>query len=633
MADMLSTGVSGLLAFQRALDTTGHNIANASTDGYNRQLVNLGTRNPTAFGNGWVGNGVDVTTVRRMYDEALATQQRSAGNMLQQMDTFASYAERINNLFSDSGTGLANTLQQFSSAIETLSNSPGSATARQVMISQAQTLVQRLKSYNDNLGALDAQLGTQLRSEAATVTTLARNIADLNEQVIRAQGINQQPPNDLLDQRDRLIAELSQHVGITTLQQDNGAINIFIGSGQALVTNNTAATLAVAPGQYDNQTQRLLLQSSGASIDVTDALGGGTIGGALQFRTDMLAPAQRALGLIGVTMGTLVNQQQAAGLDLTGQFGTPLFAVGAIRVLGSVDNTGSAAVTATRSNLAALTAEDLQLRFNGTAWSAYRPGSGAAVAMSGAGTVGNPFIVDGLSIVLSGTAAAGDSFVVQPTHDAIAGMSVVLSDPSRIAAAAPLVTAASATNTGNGTINAGTVTNPGGWVRGSYTLSFTSGTAYQVVNAGNTVVASGTYTSGAPISFNGMQVAVSGTPAAGDSFSIADNSSGSGDNRNLRALTALLDAPSLNGGTMSLSDAVGRFIGDIGVKTNQAQVGRDAQSVVLDNATMAMQEVSGVNLDEEAANLVRFQQAYQAAAQVIAAANAMFDTLLEATRR
>ncbi len=633
MADMLSTGVSGLLAFQRALDTTGHNIANASTEGYSRQLVNLASRTPDAYGNGWVGTGVDVSTVRRMYDEALATQQRSASNMLQQLDTYASYAERINNLFSDSSTGLSNTLQSFSSAIETLSNSPGSVTARQVMISQAQTLVQRLKSYNDNLGALDAQLGTQLRGEASTVSTLARNIADLNQQVIRAQGVNQQPPNDLLDKRDQLISELSGHIGITTLQQDNGAINVFIGSGQALVTNDKAATLAVAPGEFDNQTQRLMLQTSGTQIDVTSAVSGGTIGGALQFRDEMLQPALNSLGLIGVTLGTLVNQQQADGLDLSGQFGDPLFSLGTVRSLGSTSNAGNASLSATRTDLSALTAENVQLRFDGSNWSASRPGTGVAVPMTGAGTAGSPLVVDGLSIVVSGTAQTGDTFLVQPTHDAIAGMSVAMTDPAGIAAAAPLLTSAAVGNSGNASISTGTVTNPGAWVRGSYTLSFTSATAWQVVDASSTVVASGTYTAGAPINFNGMQVAVSGAPATGDSFTIADNSNGSGDNRNLLALSALLEQPTLNGGSESLSDAVGRFIGDVGVKTNQAQVGRDAQSVVLDNANLAMQDVSGVNLDEEAAALVRYQQAYQAAAQVIAAANEMFDTLLNATRR
>jgi len=261
-----------------------------------------------------------------------------------------------------------------------------------------------------------------------------------------------------------------------------------------------------------------------------------------------------------------------------------------------------------------------------------RADTGAAVAMGGSGTAASPFTAEGLSIVINGAPSAGDRMLVQPTRTAVAGMSVILRQPEEVAAAAPLLTSAANANTGNASIDAGMLADSAAWVRGDYTLSFTNATTWQVTDSTNAVVATGGYSAGAPIVFNGVQVAVSGTPAAGDSFQIKDNASGTGDNRNALQIAALLTRPVLNGGTVSLGDNVGRLVSNIGVQTSQAQSGRDAQQIVMNDANSAISSVAGVNLDEEAANLMRFQQAYQAAAKVIGVANALFQSLLDATR-
>ncbi len=632
MADMLTTGVSGLLAFQRALDTTSHNIANASTDGYSRQLVDLATRPPDAFGNGWVGTGVQVATVRRQFDEILASQARSAGSGFQQLDTFSTYAARIDNLFSDASTGLATTLQGFMSAVQAVANAPGSVPSRQVLLSQAQSLVNRLRSYDNSLAGISSQIGSQMQSEAGTISTLAGNLASINQQIIAAQGVNQQPPNDLLDQRDRLLGELATHVNVSTVAQSDGTLNVFIGTGQALVMGTSAAKMVTAGDQFDPSRTRLLLQSGGPTTDVTDTIVGGTVGGLLQFGSQMLDPARNAIGQTAVTLATLVNSQQAAGLDLQGQLGTAMFAVGAVKVLASSLNAGNASAVVTRADIPALTTGDYQMLYDGASWQLSRTDTGAGVALAGAGTAGSPFTADGLAIVISGTPQAGDRMLIQPTRTAVAGMSVLLTQPEKIAAAAPLLTSVATANAGNASIDAGQLSNGAAWVRGNYTLSFTTAATWQVTDASNAVVASGAYSSGTPIAFNGVQVAVSGTPATGDSFQIKDNINGSGDNRNALQIAALLGKPVLNGGTVSLSDSVGRMVSNIGVQTSQAQSGRDAQQIVMNDANSAITSVAGVNLDEEAANLIRFQQAYQAAAKVIGVANSLFQSLLDATR-
>lgn len=633
MADILSTGVSGLAAFQRALDTTGHNIANASTVGYNRQVVDLASRTPSLDGRNWIGNGVDIAGVHRVYDQMLTEQARTANSSMQQLDTYATYASRLDKLFSDSSTGLAASLQQYTNSIETLSTAPSSIAARQVVLSQAQTLVSRLKSFQSTIDSLSTQVGSQLNAEVRTINSLTQSIATINQQIVYAQGNTASPPNDLLDRRDTLLAELVSHVGISTIVQDNGAISVTIGSGQLLVSNATANHISVAPGLADRSELRLLLSGAAVPTDVSAYVTGGTVGGLMQLQAGLLTPAQNALGQVALAIGTLTNQQQQAGLDLGGSLGKPLFSIPAATTAAASSNQGTAAATVTRTDLSAVTTFDYDLYYDGSGWALTRHDNGAPVTMAGSGTSVDPFTVDGLAIVLSGTPQAGDTLLIRPTHDVVSGMSVLLKSPDQIAAAAPLLTAAADTNTGSGSIDDGVVTTPTGWVRGNYTLTFTSANAWQVKNSSNTVVASGTYAPGGPIGFNGMQVTVTGAPAAGDSFTIKDNGNGSGDGRNARALADLLDSKELNGGTLSVNEGMSRLVSEIGVKSSQAQAGRDAQASVLADASNSLSNATGVNLDEEAANLVRYQQAYQAAARIISAANSMFQSLLDATHR
>ncbi len=358
--------------------------------GYSRQRAELLTRPADAFGGGWIGNGVDVSTVRRLYDTVLAGQVRSAGSGFQQLDTFSTYAGRLDNLFSDTSTGLATTLQSFINSVQAVADAPASITSRQVLLSQAGALTDRLKSYNSSLDAINNQLNSQLNSEASTISTIAGSIATLNQRIVAAQAVNQQPANDLLDQRDKLLGDLASHLSISTVTQSNGAVNVFIGNGQALVMNYAAAQLGTAGDQYAATRTRLVLQSANFATDVTDALSGGTVGGLLQFRSSMLDPSRNSVGQVAVTLAHLVNSQQAAGLDLQGQVGGDLFAVGAVRVSSSNLNAGTANASATRSDPTALTTADYQLLYDGSAWQLSRVDTGAAVAMTGTGTRRRP---------------------------------------------------------------------------------------------------------------------------------------------------------------------------------------------------------------------------------------------------
>jgi flagellar hook-associated protein 1 FlgK len=631
MADMLNTAVSGLMAFQQELDTTSNNISNVNTPGYSRETTDLVSVPGPYIGTSSIGDGVAVSGVQRVYNQTVASQVVSATSAYNQLNSFSTQAAAVDNLLGSTSNGLSSQLQSLVSALQTVANAPTSSASRQAFLSQAQQLVSDLQNDDGSLQSLDSQANTQLTSDASQVSSLAQSIAALNQQIMADTSQSTQAPNSLLDQRDQLINQLATYANVTTTQQADGSVNVYIGSGQTLVTGTTAESLTTIPNSYDPSQDDLAIGSAAGALDVTAQISGGTLGGTLQFRSQMLDPARNSLGQIAVVLSNAMNAQNEAGLDQSGNPGQAIFAVGGVGVLPDSSNTGNGAVTASVSNANAITTDNYLLKYDGANWTLSDASSGASVALGGAGTAANPFTAAGLSIVVGAGAQAGDSYLIEPTSGAVAGMQMVLTDPGQLAAAAPLLTSASASNTGSGSIDQGSVPDSAAWVRGNYTLSFVTPNAYQITNSTGAVVANGAYTAGAPINFNGIQVAVSGAPAAGDSFSINDNGNGSGDNRNLSAMAGLLDQ-TLIGGTTSINSAANQLVTNIGIQTSQAQSGTTAQQAVLTDASNAQQSVSGVNLDEEAANLVQYQQAYQAAAEVIQVSSNLFSSLLNAVQ-
>jgi flagellar hook-associated protein 1 FlgK len=638
MGNFLSTSVSGLLAFQRAIDATSQNISNVSTPGYSRQRVDLAARPAQMYANGWVGNGVQVNTTARVYDEMLADQVRVASSSFSSLDQYTTFMNRVNDMFSNTTTGLTPSLQKFANAMQDVANNPTNSSSRQVLLSEANGLVDRLQSYNTQLSELSKNIETSITGEASEISTLSKGIADLNDQIAAALARTNQPPNDLLDQRDMLIDKLATHVDITTVQQSDGQMNVFIGSGQPLVVGKNASSIVATTDPYDPTRHTIGLAGPGGTpVDVTANISGGSLGGAMSFRSEVLDPTRNALGRISIVLADTINDQHRAGIDLNGNAGTNLFAVGGVGVAAHGSNTGTGLPTVTRVDDTQLTTSDYILQKTAAAnppttttdtWSLRDAATGAIVTMTGTGTAADPFMADGLSIVVPGTAAVGDRFEIQPTRSAPTGLGVLITDPGKIAAAAPIRTAAATANTGTGTISAGSVvdaTDPN--LRTTSTLQFLSATTYSINGAGVF-----TYTPDQPITINGASVTISGAPNTGDTFTISDNAGGTGDNRNILALADSLSKPVIENGTTSLNDATSRLVGQIGSQARQVQASRDAQQIVQQEASDARDSVSGVNLDEEAANLIKYQQAYQAAAQMIQVASSLFDSILAAVR-
>ncbi len=628
MAGILTTGTSALLAFQRALGTVGHNVANAATPGYSRQRVDLAARPGQTTGAGYIGQGVDVARLQRLADGLVFARQVDSSGELGRLSQLASLSGRVDGLVSDPATGLATQWSAFFNAAKGVTADPASPIARGQLLSAADQLATRWRSLDSQLSTLEAETNQRLQGKVGDANVLAGEIASLN-QTIAAAGSNAAP--DLLDARAQRIDQLATLVGAQTLVQDDGSLNVFTTGGQALVLGNRAMTLTTVADPFRPDRMQVALQGTGSKIRLPSSSVSGEIGGLIEFRDRVLDPARAELGRLATAFAESANAAQRAGVDYNGVAGANLFALAPPRVDAHSGNTGSATLTASVDDLAALKGNDLVLRYDG-AWSATRADTGEAVAMSGSGTSADPFKIAGIALVVAGGApAVGDRHALRPTADAAASLRVALTDPAQIAAAAPLQARADTANLGNARVTSARVTDASAFNGfATATIDFIDASQYTINGAGPYP-----YTAGSPIAdpATGWSIALTGAPAAGDRFTLARTPPRSSDNSNAREFGALDQKGVLDGGTQSLTVGLSQLTARVGTDARHADLGLQAQSAIHGQISAERESVSGVNLDEEAADMLRFQQAYQAAAQVISTADNMFQTLLSAVRR
>ncbi|MGC2029501.1 MAG: flagellar hook-associated protein FlgK [Steroidobacteraceae bacterium] len=625
MSDVFGISISALQAYQTALQVTSNNIANANTPGYDKETVELTNAIPQSAGSAPIGAGVNVAGISRAYSELSANQLNISQSNLGQLNSLQSYTSQIDNIVGTTAGGLSTAIQNYYSAWSTLSNDPTSTASRQALLSAAQSVAAAFSSTNGQMQSLSSNINGAISADVTQINSLGSSIAALNQQVaVATANGGGQPPNDLIDQRDQLVSNLSKLVGISTTAGTSGAVNIFTGNGQPLVLGDVAGALTTVPNQF-NATQLEVASANNPTNPISSQITSGDLGGLLAARTQAVDPAINQLGQIATALSQTANAQQNSGLDLNGQLGANIFSVGGPQAASSASNTDGTFATVSTTNVGALTTNDYLLRYQGGAYSLTNASDGSAVAFTGSGTLASPISAAGLSIVLSGTPASGDQFLIKPTAQAAGTFGVALTSTSQLAAAGAIQTSAAGSNAGNATISSGTVvtaSNPA--LLNPVNIHFTSPTTY-TINGG----ASQAYTPGANISQNGWQVQISGTPVTGDSFTVQSNAGGKGDNRNALASANQQTQGVLLNGTVSVNGAVGALITGVGSQAQQVNTAQAAQTAVNSSALQNVQSVSGVNLDEEAAHLLQWQQAYQASAQALSIANSTFTFFMD----
>lgn len=626
MSSVLSTGTGALLAFQRALATTSHNVANLNTPGYSRQKVNFATADPQNYGYGTVGNGTRITDIRRTADQLAISRLLDSSGELARLKQLSSMADRVNSLFSDAATNVAGVWSNFFDSVSGLSSNASGTADRQNMLDGGKALANRFVQLNTHLNNLNSEVNNGLMAGATEVNRLAQEIAQINGAI--GTNIATAAP-DLLDRRDQLITQLIGYTGGTAVIQDGGIMNVYTAGGNALVVGTTATKVTTVADPYQPERLQLGLETQGNTIRLDAKAVGGQIGGLLEFRDTVLTPAQAELGKLAVGLAETFNQAHHQGVDMYGQLGGDFFNIGNPRVTANNSNTGTASLSATYGDLGKLDAQNVVLQFDGTNWKASRADTGASVPLTGSGTAADPLVINGVKMVVGGTPAANDRFLLQPTAGVAGSMEVAITDPSRIAAAAAVKGAAATSNTGTGKLSGVTVSDStNANLRNPAAIVFTSATTY-TIDGGPPQ----TYTPGQTISANGWSFVLDGAPKVGDTFNITPTPAGSSDNSNASRLAKVESAKAFNAGTVTLNGALGGLTTQVGAAARSAEYSLEAQLVINDKAQEARDEVSGVNLDEEAADMLRLQQAYQAASQLISTADSMFQTILGAVRR
>ena len=626
MSGLFGVGTSAMMAAYAQMRTASHNISNVNTPGYSRQEAVLATMPGTFTGGGFIGRGASVETVTRRYDQYVAGEVASATAAAGADSVRQTHLERLDKIFTDTDNGIGAGIDDLRSALADAVNRPGDTPSRTVVLSRARTLAERFDSARSQIEELRGQADLRVRQGVSKVNDALRQLADLNNQIAR-NAASGQPPNDMLDARDRLIETVNKQMKASAFINGDGTVNLYGASGQSLVVGGAAASFTARVDSLDPRKLVVTLDTSSNPIPVDgETMGGGEIAGALRFRDEDLAAVSGRLGQLAAAIASAYNAQQSLGRDANGLVGSPMFAFGSPVVVVAEGNTGSAAFSASVSDATVIAASDYELRFNGSAWTSTRLSDGSSQTLAGF-----PATLDGLSISLdSGTAAAGDRFLLRTGSEYTTGFSMVLASPGSLATGLAATPLRSQTNTGDTRVSAFGVDANDPNLTSPVTIQFTSATTFNVTGTGTGNPTGVAYTPGMTLQYNGWRMTLQGTPASGDSFSVTATANPAIDNRNAREMVALGDRFVVGG--QRPGDAFADLIADIGARSQSNRAAEILSVRSLADAESARAEVSGVNLDEEAARLLQFQQAYQAAAKIISAAQNVFDTLLQAAR-
>lgn len=544
MANIFTIGQSALAAAQAGISTAGQNIANVSTLGYSRQSVVQTATTPQPLGFGYLGQGTQVTAIRRIYSDYLGGQVVSAQSSSSQLDAQYSLIQQIDNMLADPSAGLSPAMQDFFNSLQDVSTYPADAPARQAALSSAQAMASRFRDLHSRLEDVRQGMNLQITDSVKSINSAAQQLVALNRAIDSAQSVsNGAPANDLLDQRDQLVSDLSKQIKVTVTQQ-RGQYSVSIGNGQPLVTGASFHTLKTVASRTDPSRLEVAYDIPGQqSILTSDSLAGGALGGLLKFRSQTLEPTQNALGRVALGLASAINDQQQSGYTRSNVAGGNFFNLPAMRTVASSANQGQASISAALTDASKLTTSDYRLQFVDGQFSLTRLSDNTVLKTStDLNTTLSASSSEGFSIALSGTPVNGDEFLIRPTAGVAGSLSVAISNTNDIAA--------------------------------------------------------------------------------------ASSRNSAGDNSNILKMIALQTGKTLNGGNDSYQSAYAQLVNQVGSKTAELAATSTSAATIRNQAQAASQNVSGVNLDEEAANLIKYQQAYQAAGKVLQLAKQMFDSLI-----
>ncbi len=652
---LYQTGVSALLSAQQQLATTGHNIANVNTEGYNRQRAEQNAAPGIGSGSNYIGAGTYIEDIVRIYDKFSYKEQLLNTSNLSNSDSIHLDLTQLNDIMAFSGASIDSSVDLFYQAVNGIADNPSDLGLRNIALNQANILSSDFRSLTENFDQIEKSLNGEIEQMASRISEISLELAKINETILHSQDLTLGgQPNDLLDKRDQLVNQLGEFTKVTTIEDSFGVMTVMIGQGTTLVAGITPLTVRVEAGDPDPLQTELRLVGPNSTV----ALNGSTVGGALaakyEFRDQHLTQARTEINRLAMAVSETLNAAQADGLDLNGQQGTNFFtdinalATQQARVLSPSDNGGNLQARLNITDVSKVPVDEFEIRFDGSDYimTNMNDKSTTNLGAPGAGTYttafGFEFIED------SGAPANDDSFIIRPTENSAANMLAVLKDPAGIAASSAVEIAPSTNNVSAGEVNITNMIDP---VAAQAAMPMRIDVLESPVGVFNYTYTDSAGVTSAPIAYTppsqsinlpptpataAFTIEITGSPSglapnAPEQFFIGD-AFGIGNSANAVAMALTQEQGVTNGGRETFSQSLAKTTSIIGSKASSAELVADTAQALYTQAYNRNQATSGVNLDEEAANLLKYQQAYQAASQIISVANIIFDTLLAAAR-
>ncbi|HAT9088526.1 TPA: flagellar hook-associated protein FlgK [Legionella pneumophila subsp. pneumophila] len=647
---ILNIAYSGLNAFQRALDVTGNNIANFKTRGYSRQSIQFTPIASNRYAGSYIGAGVSVSSIYRNVDQFANAQVRSTLSYRTQYDAFYNQAIQIDKLLSQDGSSISVPLQTFFDSIGQLNSTPDNIATRGVVLKQSQLLAQQFNSLQIKLEEYERNSTLQVTESVKIINRITKELAEVNGKLL---GNNNIP--ELLDHRDELLKQLSGYTDLSIFDQGDGTISVGIASGDMLLAGTQQRDLVVGTGKDSIFGTKIFLSSGGNNqVDITDRLTTGMLGGLIDYEKNVLGQASQLIGQMAIGLAQTFNTQHKLGMDMNSQIGKDFFtdfnSPGQMlkRSRASADNSGTAVLSVNISDISQVKLSDYDLIISDTGANELRlirKSDGTSTTLTWSSSPPAPpagqVVIDGMTITVNDLSqlANNDHYTLTPTRGAARDFALEIKDAYEIALASPVKTTASLNNTGQGQIILGPVLNTAS-VNKQFRIDFISDTQYNLVNVTDSTTAG-------PFAFvpntnNVIQipdgitpsysVVLSGIPKSGDQFTTDYNTGGFGDNRNGLILGNIQQNKIFSNGSETLFDRYGSLLAEVGGRTNQAKTSFESADILHKQALDFQDSKSGVNLDEEGANLLVFQQAYQAAGKLMEISNQIMNLLFDIMR-
>lgn len=435
--NLLYLAQSGLSSAQLSLNVVGNNINNAFTPGYSRQNLILGEAGGRTTGIGYFGYGVKTDGVERAYDGFVSNQMRNVTSDYAALGARYQQFSQIDDMLGDDTSNISVSLSSIFSAMEKMSSDPVNPAARQEVYSQLKAISYQYNTNSNTLDGLEKSTNTQITQSVDDINSCTKQLADINTQINKIYAQTGTLPSDLMDQRDQVLGQLSELVGVKVNENEtNGQVEVTMANGMPLVSGDRAYSLESSASPDDpEKTIVSYVDAAGNKMELDESkLNEGQLAGLFKFRNEDLVSARNQLNQLALQMANKFNEVNAAGYDLSGKQGGDLFSIANPVAQANSNNAGDGSLNVSFTDISQVVAQDYTLTYKGPGQSDWEVKTADGRTITPTLGDNGELQFDGISISPQGTPQPGDTFSLNPAEGAAGKLGVAIENGDGIAA-------------------------------------------------------------------------------------------------------------------------------------------------------------------------------------------------------